>query len=86
MLKNETAIPALDLSEAVMQTALEKGTPALNEILCSMKRAALLPLSNQVATSLEPVTEPSIQTPVGSRAALHQVTRRCRPCRRPSIK
>lgn len=78
MAQNETSTMAMDMSEAVMQTALESNY-ALNTMLCPMRRAAAQGVSNEVSTSLDALAE-STAVIAQERAALHQVTKPCNRC------
>ena len=78
MAQNDTNTMAMDMSEAVMQTALERNS-ALNAMLCPMRRAAAQGLSNEVSTSLDAQAESTAVT-AQERAAFHQVIKPCNRC------
>ena len=80
MAQNETNTVAMDMSEAVMQTAIEKNS-ALNSMLCPMRRAAAQGVSNEVSTSLD-AQAAGTTAAARERAALHQVTKPCSRCAR----
>ena len=67
---NNDRTHAMDISEAVMQPALERRA-ALNEALCPMRRAENSILSNEVPTSPDEEQPSDNTTFAQSRAARH---------------